>query len=124
MTVEFALTVPIVASLLYGFVELSHYAYADIALADAARDGARYAMVRGASSPAPATGSTIATYVKGRIVLLDSGQVTVNVSYTPNNSAGSIVDVQLTYPFKPFIPGLDYITAQTMTSASQMTITQ
>jgi Flp pilus assembly protein TadG len=124
ITVEFALTLPIVMSLLYGFVELSHYAYADIALADAARDGARYAMVRGATSASPATGTTITSYVKGRLTLLDPSQVTVTVSYEPNNSAGSVVDVQLSYPFTPFLPGFGYIGAKTLLTSSAMTITE
>ena len=124
ITVEFALTIPIVMSLLYGFVELSHYAYADIALADAARDGARYAMVRGATSTSPATSSSIESYVKGRLTLLDPNSVTVTVDFVPNNDAGSIVEVQLSYPFVPFMPGFGYIGPNTLLASSEMTITQ
>jgi Flp pilus assembly protein TadG len=122
--VEFSLTFPILMLLLYGIIELSHYAYADIALADAAKSGARYAMVRGATSPQPAASSDIATYVKGQIVLLDPASVTVQTVFLPDNNPGSAIAVKLSYPFVPFLPGLNYLSATTIKANSQMTITQ
>ena len=124
IAVEFSLTMPALLLLLYGILELSHYAYADIALADAAKSGARYAMVRGSSSLTPATNSTIATYVKNQIVLLDPTTVTIQAVFLPNNNPGSAVAVNLTYPFVPFMPGLNFLTASQISASSQMTIAQ
>lgn len=122
--VEFALTLPILAAFLYGIVELSHYIFTDIALADAARDGVRYAVVRGSSSPQPASGSDITAYVRGRLSMLNPAQATVTVTFNPNNNPGSTVKVSVAYPFTPLMPGFGYIGASTLTGASQMVIAQ
>jgi Flp pilus assembly protein TadG len=124
VVVEFAFTFPIFALFLYGIVEFSHYVFTDIALADAAREGARYAMVRGASSPTPASTADITTFVKGQIALLDPASATVTVTYNPDNNPGSTVNVKVSYPFTPFMPGFGYIAAQTMSGNSQITIAQ
>ena len=124
VAIEFALTAPVLMLLLYGIVELSHYAYADIALSDAAKSAVRYAMVRGSTSPQPATSSDISAYVKNQIVLLDSANVTVQTDFAPNNNPGSAVAAHLSYPFVPFMPGFNYLVAGTITTSSQMTITQ
>lgn len=42
-----------------GIVEFSHYAWCNIALSDAAKIGARYAMVRGSASSHPASDGDI-----------------------------------------------------------------
>jgi len=120
--VEFAVTAPILVSMLYGIVELSHYAWSNIALADAAKMGARYAMVRGSASADPASASDIATYVKGQIVLIDPNAVTVSTTFTPDNKPGSDVTVSLSYSFVPFLPGFDYLTTKRLTASSEMTI--
>jgi hypothetical protein len=124
VAVEFALAVPILMSLIYGILELSHYAFTDIALADAAKRGVRYAIVRGASSPTPATTSDIAAYVKGQIVLLKSADVTIVTTFVPDNKPGSAVGVHLSYHFVPFMPGFDMLVARTIDESSQMTIAQ
>lgn len=122
--VEAAFTFPIYFLLLYGIIEFSHYSYTSMAVSDAAREGVRYAVVRGANSAQPATSSSITTYIKGRLALLSSALTTVAVTYTPDNQPGSAVKVQVSYPFSPFMPGFGYLAAKTVTSSSQMTIAQ
>jgi Flp pilus assembly protein TadG len=124
VAVEAALTYPIFALFLYGILELGHYAYTHLAVMDAAQDGARYAIVRGSASATPATSSTITSYIRGRVPLLDPAQTNVSVTFTPNDSPGSLVKVQVSYPFAPFMPGFGYLLSQTVTSFSQMTIAQ
>ncbi len=114
--VEMAFALPIFLLFIYGIIEL--------AVADAARDGARYAMVRGSASPQPASSSDIATYVKGRLALGAAAQATVSVSYNPNNNPGGTVTVQVSYPFSPLMPGFGYLASMTVSASSQMTITQ
>ncbi len=120
--VEFAFAAPVLMSMLYGIIELSHYAWSNIALSDAAKMGARYAMVRGSASASPASASDISTYVKSQIVLIDPKAVTVSTTFTPDNKPGSDVTVSLTYSFVPFLPGFDYLTSKTLTASSEMTI--
>ncbi|HLI13337.1 MAG TPA: TadE/TadG family type IV pilus assembly protein [Alphaproteobacteria bacterium] len=122
--VEMAFALPIFLLFIYGIIELGNYAFTDIAVADAARDGARYAMVRGSASPQPASSSDIATYVKGRLALGAAAQATVSVSYNPNNNPGGTVTVQVSYPFSPLMPGFGYLASMTVSASSQMTITQ
>lgn len=120
--IEFAMTMPILLSMLYGIIELSHYAWSVVALSDAAKSGARYAMVRGSSSADPASAGDISTFVKSQIILLDPNSVTVSTTFTPDNNPGSDVTVSLTYGFVPFLPGFNYLTAKQLTASSQMTI--
>lgn len=124
-TIELAVVFPAFLLLLYGTIELAHYGYVRVALSDAARQGVRYAMVRGASSGAPATASTITDHVRAGIALLDPAQVTVTPSFAPDNQPGSLVTVQVAYPYAPFLTG-DYaiLSTATLTDSAQMTIAQ
>ena len=124
VAVEAGLTFPIFILVLYGIIELSLYAFTSMAVEDAARDGARYAIVRGGSSPQPATAQTITNYIKGRVSLIKSAQTTVAVTFTPDNNPGSVVQVQVSYPFTPYMPGFGYLVANNLSSTSKMTISQ
>ena len=123
-SIEFGVVLPAFMLLLYGMIELSHFGYSKVALADAAREGVRYAMVRGAASGAPASADSIRTYVRGRIGLLDPTDVTVTPSFAPNNSPGSTVTVSVSYPFVPFLPGYSSLGSATLTDSAKMTIAQ
>jgi Flp pilus assembly protein TadG len=124
-SIELALVLPVFLLMICGLMELSHYAYMRVALSDAAREGVRYAMVRGAASAAPATADSITTYVRSRIALLDPTDVTVTASFAPNNRPGSVVTVQVSYPYAPFLTGFYAIlTAATVTDSAKMTIAQ
>ena len=123
-SVEFAVAGPILMAMFYGIVEFGHYAWSTIALSDAAKQGARYAMVHGASSPNPVTAADIAAYVKGRITLLDPNSVNVSATFIPNNNAGSAVAVTTSYTFVPFLPGFDILGSAQLAASSQLTIAQ
>ena len=122
--IEFAFLMPAFLLILYGLIEFGHYGYMRVALADAAREGVRYAMVRGAASAAPATSTSITAYVRSRIALLDGSDVTVTSTFTPDNQPGSLVKVQVSYPYEPFLLGYNFLTAATVTDSAQMTIAQ
>jgi len=124
VAIENALALPILLLFMYGIVEFSHYVYTSAAVQDAARDGVRYAVVRGSSSPSPATAANIVTYVKGQITLINPASATVNVNFAPNNAPGSVVSVQVSYPYAPFVPGFAPLVGATVSSTSQMTIWQ
>jgi Flp pilus assembly protein TadG len=122
--VEYALALPVFALFLYGIIELSHYMFTDISVADAARLGARYAIVRGSSSPQPASSSDIADYVKGHMPLLNPSKASISVTYNPNDNPGSEVTVQVSYPFIPFLPGFKFLKSSTVIGSSELTIYQ
>jgi Flp pilus assembly protein TadG len=124
-SIEFAIVLPAFLLLLYGVIELAHYGYVRLALSDAARQGVRYAMVRGGASGAAATADDVTSHVRAGIALLDPTQVTVTPSFTPDNQPGSLVTVQVSYDYTPFLTGgFAILSATTLTDSAQMTIAQ
>jgi Flp pilus assembly protein TadG len=114
VAVEYALCLPFLLALIYGIVEVSHYAYLRTTMANTAHDAVRYAAVHSSQAPSPATASTIKTYANNELSSLGlnpdgTGGTTVTVTYTPDNSPGSTVKVSISYPFVPFMTGFDRI---------------
>jgi Flp pilus assembly protein TadG len=136
--VELALCVPVFAALLFGVMMGSMLLFSYHSLSELAREGTRYAIVRGSQcgsftptvSACPAANSDIQSYVQGLAVApLKSSSVTVatkwNGSTTPtnNNSPGNTVSVQVSYPFSltiPFVPSHSF----TISSTSAMVISE
>ena len=104
----------------FGILELSRVLYTNQTLAHAAREGVRYAVVRGASSGSPATATQIETYVKSR-ALVDTANLGVVVSFNPDNNPGSVVSVQLNYGYDFLMPIYTF-NPLTLTGTAQMVI--
>jgi Flp pilus assembly protein TadG len=126
--VEFAAAFTMLFSFLFGIMDLSRALYSYHFVADAAREGTRYAMVRGSSctsytTACPASASDIQTYLKNVPAGINPQSVTVTTTWTPNNNPGSLVQVQVQYSFQPIFP-LVRKGALVMTSSSQMVISQ
>ncbi len=98
---------------------LGTFAYASVI--SAAGIGARYAMIRGASSTQPATASDVQNCVISNMTGLDPTAVTVNTTWSPDNKPGSMVTVDVRYTFHPLWP-LSASAAIALESASEMTI--
>ena len=75
-TVEFALVAPLLLLLLVGIIDVARGINAYVTVANASREGARYAMLSPSSAP-----SAIESAVRARVVPLDPSQVTVAASY-------------------------------------------
>jgi Flp pilus assembly protein TadG len=144
--VEFALTAGVMFTLLIGTIEMCFAFYTYHFTASAARQGARWAMVRGSTSctntpnltDCNATAAEIQTYVSDLGFLnIPTSDVTVNW-YTWNgtqpaqwtlcssgtcNAPGNQVQVKVTYPYLLGIPGMPAETIN-MTSTSQVVISQ
>jgi Flp pilus assembly protein TadG len=101
--------------LLFMFMELCLMFYTHDMISEVAREGTRYAMVRGASCPTTSspTCEVTATQVNAFVNSIGwpnigGGTMTVNTTYPDGNeSVGSRVQVQVTYAFKvsmPFVP--------------------
>ena len=127
--VEMALSYSVLFILLFCVMETCLAFYSQHMISEAARGGARYAMVHG-SSCTTSTGSSctlgsaqINTFVTGLVwPNIAGGTMSANTTYpNGNENVGSEVQVQVTYTFKvtmPFVPK-DTIT---LTSTSKVPI--
>lgn len=138
--VETAVSAMILFSLVFGIIEASMALYAYHFTAEAAREGTRYAVVRGSScsgsnTACPAQASDIQNYVSGLVfpginpaaITVTTAWPTTGGSCTPSsnpcNNPGNIVAVTVNYRFAfatPFIPS----STLNMTSTSEMVISQ
>jgi Flp pilus assembly protein TadG len=113
--VEFAFVLPVFLLLLFGTIDFGRYVYYVQILNNAAREGARYAIVHGSNSFQP-TGPnpndpTIASVVRNYAVGVIGNGATFDVASTwgtppnpPSNNRGQDVHVVVTYNFRSLIP--------------------
>jgi TadE-like protein len=143
--VEFALVAPIFFILIFAIIEGARFTFYYEMLNNAARDGARYAIVHGSNAldgcpsgpPAPDTyncdepGENVKQAVSnGAIGLVDSGSVTVSPPVwlstpdqpnpgdpnTGDNRRGNYVTVFVEYTYSPIMPLLPPITISARSS--------
>jgi Flp pilus assembly protein TadG len=122
--VECAIIYPLTLLLLLGILigGLGMFRYHEVA--SLAREGARYASVRG-TKYAQQPGKTAATQadvytnaIKPRLVMLDESLLTCTVTWPGGNQQGGSVQVQVSYVWVPeaFLGGI------TLSSTSKMTV--
>ena len=100
--VEFALASILFFTITFGTIEFGRMILDYNIVSNAAREGVRYASLRGASSGRAVSANDVATYVASRSVgLLTPANVTV--SWPTNNAVGSVVQVQVQYSFTPIV---------------------
>jgi Flp pilus assembly protein TadG len=121
--VEAAFVVPVLLLLLYGVFCGAIMVITVDQVDTAAREGARWASVRGASyafdSHVPAASAAdVGTYVKAQGVTLDPNQMTVNTSWNSNNRPGNYVTVEVVYNW----PGLGPFGAQQFVARSSQLV--
>ena len=121
--VESALVFALFVHVIFGIVEAGRLMYFYNWVAYAAREGTRYACVRGSSSTHPASAADVRTFVMNQAVTYDPSNVTVSTTWRPNNNAGSAVDVEVDYAYRPLI-GFIIPRAITISSKSEMVISQ
>jgi Flp pilus assembly protein TadG len=134
--VEFALSVLVFLVLVFGVLDFGRALYTYHAVSYAARAGTRYAIVRGsgcngAVSGCPATQSSVTSYIESVSPNLDPRDLRVSVNWITGNtgcpagtaahSPGCSVQVAITYRF---VWLFSFLPATTMTSTSQMVISQ
>jgi Flp pilus assembly protein TadG len=132
---EFAIVLTASLTLIMGIVDLGRALYTFHLISNAARMGARYAIVRGAACTAsgcPATQTSIQTYVRGLAPELNGASMTVTTTWTPTgtcttnpaNTAGCLVSVQVVYPIRfaavPLLPAFP----MSISSTSKMIMSQ
>jgi hypothetical protein len=99
--VESALSLLAFLFITFGTMEFAMAVQANNFCSWAARDAARWAAVRGSSAPVPATSTSITSYVKGLAVGMDPNRFSVSTAFSPDNSAGSTVRVNVQYTVVP-----------------------
>jgi Flp pilus assembly protein TadG len=107
--VEFVLVAPIFFLILFAMIDFGRYVYYVQTINNAAREGARYAIVHGSDSLAPsgpgddaAVKSAVRRYLIG--VVGDGSTPTITPSWDPNNRRESLVTVNVRYQFHSVIP--------------------
>jgi len=128
---ETAIVIGVVLACLFGIVDMARAVYTYSEVAELAREGARWAIVRGSQCKVidncNAGQSAIQTYLQGRSLgLTTAGSIQVtanwpNASCSPKNGPGCPVAITVTYPFK-FMTGILPMAAFNMSSTSQMVI--
>ncbi|MGD0797770.1 MAG: TadE family protein [Acidobacteriaceae bacterium] len=129
--VEMSVSLSVLFTMFFCFMEICMAFYSQHMISESARDGARYAMVHGAScktstgSSCTATASQVNTYVSGLTwPNIAGGAVSPNTTYPDGDEAvGHHVQVVVTYTFNvsmPFVPNKSL----TLTSTSKVPILQ
>jgi Flp pilus assembly protein TadG len=114
VAVEYALCLPFLLALIYGIIEVSHYAYLRTTVANVAHDAVRYASIHSSSAQTPATASDVKSFVNNELSSLGlnpdgTAGTTVTVTYSPDNSPGNPVKVSITYPYVPLMGNFNRI---------------
>jgi Flp pilus assembly protein TadG len=121
--VESALVLGLFVQMIFGIMEAARFMYFYNWVSYAAREGTRYACVRGSSSTQPASASDIQTFIMNQAVTYDPSNVTVATTWLPNNSRGSTVAVKVSYAYHPLI-GIIFPAAMSLSATSKMVISQ
>lgn len=103
-TLEFGLSSLLLLLLMFGVFEMSRMLLIFTTVNNAARAGARFAIVHGADNP-PAT-NQIQTLVKGYLSAAPMNTANPNLVITVSGAGGTVgstVSVSVTYPYDPFI---------------------
>lgn len=101
--VEFGILASIFFTLSFAIIDFGIMMWLNNTVEHVATEGARYAAVRGAGKPTPVSESDVITYVQDRADGIQPGDMTVDVTWTPNNNSGSSVTVLVTYNYEYII---------------------
>ncbi|MDQ6942275.1 MAG: pilus assembly protein [Candidatus Eremiobacteraeota bacterium] len=132
--VEFAVASTVALTMIFGIIDFGRGLYTYHLVANAARAGSRYAIVRGSActvTGCPATTDQIQTYVRGLAPGVDPNSLAAVTTWpggstcigAATNGPGCKVTVTVTYPFRFIVPLLPGFT-MSMSSASTMVISQ
>jgi Flp pilus assembly protein TadG len=89
--------------LVMGIADFGRMGFAFNSIAFASHRAARWASTRGSASGHAAAVADIQANALANVTALDNTQLTVAVTWSPNNNPGSNVQVQMTYNFKTLL---------------------
>lgn len=104
--VEFALTFPVLIIVTMMIFDIGRGMFFYTSVNNLAAEGVRYASVHGSGSLAPKTKAQIKAYILTRATGLDPAQTVITVTFDPNPSPGSAVEVTVQYNQAFFVSGL------------------
>jgi Flp pilus assembly protein TadG len=122
-TIEFSIIAISALMLIFGMMNCAIAVYDYNFVSFAAREATRYAAVRGSSSASAASTTDISNFVIAQSKGLNGSKIAVSTSWIPDNSPGSTVRVQVSYPFTVAIPFMNG-NLLNFSSTSQLVITQ
>ena len=117
--IEFGLVSILLFTLLFGIMEFGRAIWIYSTVAHLAREGARYAIVRGTESGGTADAASVEAYVQSRAAGMAG--LTVTTTWDPDNDPGSVVQVQVDRQFDPIVPIVGLPTIP-LSSTSRMVI--
>ncbi len=120
--VEFAFVAPVLFLVVLAALDFGRLAWITSSLDTAAREGVRFASIRGSSSSAPATQEQVIAFVRNRVAIKATNELTVSVTWNPNQAAGSQVTVVVAYPFNFVMAGFLNFEPLQVTGTSQMIV--
>ncbi len=110
---QLALVLPIFLGFTLGIMDAGRLMWTQVTIDQAAKKGARFAIVHGSASASPASADAIADCIREKLTALDPTAAGVTVSWDPDNAPGSSVSVLVTYPFR-FV-GLTFLSVESIT---------
>jgi Flp pilus assembly protein TadG len=119
--VEAAISLLAFLMIVMGIMEFGRLVWIYDTVSYIAREGTRYASVRGSGAPTPATAADIRQAVLREAIGLDPGSVNVAVAWTPNNDPTGVVTVTVTYTANSLV---GWIPTPTIRARSTMVISQ
>lgn len=122
LAIEFGFALPVLILLTVGLVDMSMLVWRSSTIENAAAEGARFAVVNGASAPSPASASDIETYIRTQAVGVPADALSVGVTWQNNNQSGSFVTIDLEYIHDFLIGGLIGLDPVTIDKSSRMII--
>ena len=104
---ELALVMPVFLLVIFGILQctLALFAYCNISYAS--RAAVRYASLHSSSSAAPATNASVRTVIDPFVWCAPANDVSIAITWSPSNSVGSTVQVQVQMNLPLAIPFSD-----------------
>lgn len=118
---EFAFIAPALFLLTVGIIDVGRMMWTASTLDHAAREGARFATVRGAKSPQPTNQAEVEAFVADNAIGVDPANLSVTVNWTPNSNPGGTVTITVGYQYNSLLVGFithDPISFQSVSSLS------
>jgi Flp pilus assembly protein TadG len=125
--VEFSLSALMLVLVMFGIFEMSRMLLVYTTVANAARAGARYAIVHGIDSNSPATSTSIQTVVKNYLSAAPVNTSIAIITVTPSTNIGGKpgfpISVNVKYPYDPWVGFYTHLFSINISSTSQGVIT-
>lgn len=118
---EFAFIAPALFLLTVGIIDVGRMMWTSSTLDHAAREGARFATVRGALSPQPTNQAEVEAFVADSAIGVNPANLSVTVNWIPNSNPGGTVTITVGYQYNSLLVGFithDPISFQSVSSLS------